>query len=123
MKTGVVGLEPTPADLEDRYSIQLSYTPRLSPIYPWLDSNQQLLPSKGSASCQLGYRGKLKSEWQGSNLRHPASKAGALPTALHPGILLVGVEPTHELFLRELPLPIGLQECTILPCQGSNLEC
>ena len=54
--------------------------------------------------------GALKSEWQGSNLRHPAPKAGALPTALHPDILLVGVEPTRELFLRELPLPIGLQE-------------
>ena len=79
-------------------------------IYPWLDLNQQPLPSKGNASCQLGYRGKLKSEWQGSNLRHSASKAGALPTALHPDILLVGVEPTRELFLRELPLPIGLQE-------------
>ena len=28
------------------------------------------------------------SEWQDSNLRHPAPKAGALPTALHPVIKL-----------------------------------
>ena len=28
------------------------------------------------------------SEWQDSNLRHPAPKAGALPTALHPVIQL-----------------------------------
>ncbi len=27
--TGVVGLEPTAADLEDRYSIRLSYTPMI----------------------------------------------------------------------------------------------
>lgn len=30
------------------------------------------------------FKGNMKSGWPDSNRRHPAPKAGALPTALHP---------------------------------------
>ena len=40
------------------------------------------------------------SEWGDSNSRHPAPKAGALPTALHPDILLSAGRPRYFLIIQ-----------------------
>ena len=60
----------------------------LTTVVMWLGTTKNRTLNAEKPPFGAVFLKKRWSEWQDSNLRHPAPKAGALPTALHPVIKL-----------------------------------